>query len=354
MDLFSAADVLERRDLREGPTTDPTGLRLPTATVRLDAQLSSRLDTTLAWTVIAQPHRFDLLGTSWSLLGPGVLEGAGPTRATLERLARGSDGSTFVRAQAALVSATTPEARLDGGEIAMRTTAHVGGIDLALTYGWVRSKVPVIEIAPAIRDAALQSSEFAFGAAVLESINDGTPLVTTSYPRYHQLALDAEGTAGPFTISWELGFTPSRPLFVADPSGFPRRRDAGLVQAGVRAQWTHGEEAAAALEIDGIEAVESGDWLLLGRRRTLLALLLTGHWAFVPKHFVEGAIVATTSGPSIAVVPRYGYEAGEHWTFGLGGAFFPRFRRSANVDPVTLADVQAGRDFVEVFARYRR
>jgi len=353
MDLASAADVLERRDLREGPTTDPTGLRLPTPTVRVDAHLSSQLDATLAWTVVAMPHRYDVLGTSWAFFGPGVLGRAGPSRAYLDMLARSLDATTFIRLQDAIVTATTPEARLDGGEIGARLNAHVGGVDLGLTYGWVRSKVPILEPSQVLRDLPLLSP-FVVGIELMKALANGTPLVTTSYPRYHQLALDLEGTAGPFTISWELGYTPSRPLFVDDPSGFPRREDAGLVQAGLRAQWTRGEEIAASLEIEGIEATKAGDWIVLGRKRTILAMLATLRGVVARKHVLEGAVVATSSGPSVALVPRYGYEATDAWTFGLSGAFFPKLRDSSPSDPLTLADVQVGRDMVEVYARFRK
>jgi hypothetical protein len=347
MDLASAADVLERRDLREPPAIDPSGLRLPTPTLRADVDLGEKLDATLAWTVVSIPHRFDLLGTSWSLVGPGVLGSSGPTKGNLDRIASSTDQTTFVRLQRSLVESAAPSARLDGGELAARMTAHVGGLDVGFTYGWVRTKLPVIEIDPLLRNFRGGVSD---GVALTNALNEGRTLLSASYPRYHQFALDAEGTAGPFTLSWELGLTPKRPLFVTDPSGFPTRHDAALGQLGVRAQYAHeaqsGDTVVAAVELDAFEALESppvgaGPYVALGRARTLLTALSSLSLTLKKKHVVE-------------LLPRYSYELDQHWTLGLAGSFFPRLRAARPEDGLTLADVTAGRDFGEAFVRYRR
>ena len=360
MDLASAADVLERRDLREPPAVDPSGLRLPTPTVRADLDLGDTFDVTLAWSVVSLPHRFDVLGTSWALLGPGVLGGSGPTRSNLERIAASMDQTTFVRLQRSLVDSSAPSARLDGGDLAARMTAHVGGLDLAFTYGWVRTKLPVLEVDPLLRNYRGGVSD---GVALMNALNEGRTLMSASYPRYHQLALDAEGTAGPLTISWELGLTPKRPLFVTDASGFPVRNDAPLGQLGVRAQYAHegqgGGAIVAALELDAFEALASppegsGPYVAFGRARTLLTALGSLGLTLGKKHVVELGGLVTSSGPSIALLPRYSYELDQHWTVGLAGSFFPRLREARQDGGLTLADVQSGRDFGELFARYRR
>jgi hypothetical protein len=363
MDLASAADVLERRDLREPPSVDPSGLRLPTPTIRTDVHVSDAIDATFAWTVVAMPHKYELFGSSWALVGPGVI-GAAPMRATIERFAGAMDQTQFVRLQQALVDASTPSARLDGGEIAARFEAHVGGADLGLTYGWIRSKLPVIDVDPLLRN---YRGGIADGAAILQALNDGRQLFSTSFPRYHQLALDLEGTAGPFTLSWELGFTPKRALFTTPntalvpsdlASGFPVRADAPLVQAGVRAQLVQGDTIVAA-EVDGFEVTEDpppggGAWLGFGAHRMLLAGLASVETRVLDEHVLDLGVLTTSSGPSLALMPRWSWELDDAWSLGLAASFFPKLRTPPARDGVTLADVLYDRDFVEAFVRWRR
>ena len=356
MDLASAADVLERRDLREPPSADPSGARLPTPTVRLDVHASDAIDATLAWTVVAMPHRFELLGSSWALLGPGVLGGAGGAlRDRLAAVAAATDQTTFTRVQQGLVDASTPAARPDGGELAARVDAHLGGADVGLTYGWVRTKLPVIDVDPVLRDFR---GEIADGVALLRALNEGRPLIGVSYPRYHQLALDLEGTAGPLTLSWELGYTPKRPLYVRDASGFPVRADAGLAQIGVRAQWASDDTLIAAeadvFEVTGAPPDGAGPWLGFGPHRSLAALLATADTKIGDRLHVGLGALTTTSGPSLALLPRAGWELDDAWTLGLAASFFPRLRTSPAREGLTLADTLHDRDFVEASVRYRR
>ncbi|MGZ3423610.1 MAG: hypothetical protein ACXVEE_37455 [Polyangiales bacterium] len=349
MDLASAADVLERRDLRAGPSIDPTWLRLPTPTVRLDVNVCRCFDLSLAWSVVSQPHRLELAGTSWAVLGPGIL-GTVNGREALNRIATATDASTFVRVQDAFVQASSAAARIEGGDLATRGTFHLGGADLAFTYGFVRSKIPVVIADRALLDV-LTVGNLASALNLVSALEEGRPLLTTEYPRYHQFALDLEGTAGPFVLSWELGFTPSRALFVPDPSSLPRRVDSGLAQGGLRLQYTHGDDFAFVSEADYFVPTKHEPFVVLDHG--LFAILANARKT-IDKHFFELGAVATTSGPSLFVSTRYGYELNDAWTVGLGGSFFPKLRTSQNPDKITLADVQVGRDYIEAFVRFRR
>lgn len=357
LDLFSAADVLERRDLRVGPVIDPSWTRLPTPTVKLDATLGA-FDLSLAWGVVSLPHRFEIAGSSWALLGPGVLTGY-DARTALNRVAASTDASTFVRVQDALVQATGPAPRLDGGDLAARATAHLGGADLAFTYGFVHTKLPAVTLDSSLRDVLLTGGSLASEIALGTALNQGRSLLTTDYPRYHQFALDLEGTAGPLVLSWELGASTARPLYVSDPSGIPVPSDTPVVQGGLRAQYLRAGEGDDGLyfsaEIDGLAATRRSEvpWVLLGRRGAILAVLASAR-KVVRRHVVELGGLFTTSGPSLLVSGRYGYEISEGWTIGGGAMFFPRLREADVRDGLTLADVQVGRDYVELFARWRR
>jgi hypothetical protein len=337
MDIASAADILDRRDLRM--PLEPT--HLPTPTIRAD--IHGPIDLSLAWSVIARPHRFDLAGSSWSVLNPGVL-GTVAGRDTLHRIATSTDGATFMRVQDAFLQATSASPRIDGGDIAARATAGM----FAFTYGYARTKLPIITFDQALVDLITRGDlPSAFG--LVRALDEGRPLIATQYPRVHQFALDMEGTAGPFVLSWELGFSPSRPLYVLDKNNIPARADTPLAQAGVRAQYTRGETFAWITEADYFIATRTNDYLLF--RRALLMASSVVRETFARKHAVEGGALFTTSGPSLALTARYGYELSDAWTVGVGGAFFPRLREARSF--ITLADVQVGRDFLELFVRAR-
>lgn len=353
MDLASAADVLDRRDLRAGPTVDPSWTRLPTPTVRADWHASKTFDFTLAWSVVSRPHRFEIAGSSWALLGPGLL-GTVNGRDTLQRIAAATDASTFIRVQDAFVQASSAPPRIDGGDVAARSTAHLGGADLSFTYGYARTKLPVVVLHPALVELITVGnlpSVTSFAAA----LEGGERLIDTRYPRYHQFALDLEGNAGPFVLAWELGFSPRRPLYVNDPTGIPSARNTGLAQTGVRAQYTRGETFAVVAEADYFLATDNAPqgYFLLGPRRSLLVATLGVRDTLAKRHVLEGAAAMTSSGPSLLLSARYGYEVSDTFTVGLGGTFFPRLRGSRPGE-TTVADVQVGRDFVEVFVRARR
>lgn len=341
MDLASAADVLDRRDLRT--PLDPT--HLPTPTIRAD--FHGAIGLSLAWSVVSRPHRFDLAGSSWSVLNPGIL-GTVAGRDTLHRIATSTDASTFMRVQDAFLQASSATPRIDGGDVAARATAHLGGADLALTYGYARTKLPILTVDQSLVDL-ITRGDLPSALALVRALDEGRPLVTSDYPRVHQLALDLEGTAGPFVLSWELGFSPSRPLYVRDRNGIPARADTPLAQGGLRAQYTRGETFAWVTEVDYFVAVKANDYLLFHRALFAASTLIRD--VLARKHAVEGGALFTSSGPSVALTARYGYELSETWTIGCGATFFPRLREKTSA--ITLADVQVGRDYVELFVRAR-
>jgi len=353
MDLASAADVLDRRDLRAGPTVDPSWTRLPTPTVRADWHASKLFDVTLAWSVVSRPHRFELAGSSWALLGPGII-GKIPGRDGFQRAAAATDASTFVRVQDAFVQGSSATPRIDGGDVATRAVAHLGGADLALTYGYARTKLPVVDLHPALLNL-LTVGNLSSVTEFARALDAGERLIDMRYPRYHQLAVDLEGNAGPFVLSWELGFSPRKPLYVNTPSGIPGAENTGVAQTGVRAQYTRGETFALVAEGDYFVATERAEtgYFLAGPRRSLLVGTLAARDTFAKRHAVEGAAVVTSSGPSLLLSARYGYELSDTFTVGVGGTFFPRLR-AARAGETTVADVQVGRDFFEVFIRARR
>jgi hypothetical protein len=194
------------------------------------------------------------------------------------------------------------------------------------------------------------------------ALQTGERLMEATYDRYHQLALDLEGSAGSFVFAGEVGVSPERTLFVRDPStALPVGARAPLVQTGLRATYTRGETFAASVEASvftatlapaaaerAMDRAPGGTYFVLGPHRRLGLVFAAVHEALGP-HELDAALVLTTSGPSLAVVPRYAYRVSEPFALGLGGAFFAGPRG----DDTSLAAVQKGLDSVLVFVDLR-
>ncbi|MFI5300517.1 MAG: hypothetical protein ACHREM_20715, partial [Polyangiales bacterium] len=366
MDLLPASDVLARVDLSSASIVDPSLSQLPTPTARFDATLSDAFDATIAWSVVSLPHRVDLFGSSWALVGPGLLDIAGATRGTIDRLANSLDSATFLRVQQALLETdTTSPSFFSGnfGDVAARLRWRTGGVDVTLSYGNAASKLPQLDIDPALAAVATRG-DLESALQLVSALDQGRRLIAARYPRFHQVALDFEGTAGPFTLSWELGASPSRPLWLLDDSAFPQQANRPVLQASGRAQWIHDEGLSLVAEIGAMEAISSSSDLdaerghplvVFGPSHALVVGMLSAHWAPSRSQAFDVGVVATSSGPSLAVTPRWEWTLDDHWSCGAFGGFFPDVRGAPSGPfDVRVADWLVGRDFVEAFVRVRR
>ncbi len=349
LDVASAADVLGALDLREGPAVEPEALRIPTPSLRATYAPGERFVFEVAYTPFFTPHRFDVAGTNWALVGPSAPAAA---RATVTRLRGSLDATSFARVQGDLLALGAPSARPDAGEVGAHATWHAGPADVDLTYGWVRSKVPALELDPALPGAL--AGDLASLAALQRDVAAGAPLVAARYDRYHQLALDTELAAGPVTLAFEVGYTPSRPLAWLDATGLPRASAAALAQAGARVAWVRDERLALSLEVGAFgtptRAPAGASWLLLGDARALGYAALLAHAEPFEAHEVDASITATTSEPwSLAVLPRWTYRATESVGVGVGAALFAGPRSEAP----TVASLARGLDVVYAQVVYR-
>lgn len=358
LDVGSAADVLSPYDLREGPAIDIDALRIPTPSVLATWFPVDAFQLDVAYTPFFQPDLFDVAGTNYSVLGPNAPVGLTPLFAKFKQQL---DPSSYVLLSDQLANVNAPSARPDNGEVGARATWRAGPYDLAVTYGFVRSKLPALQLAPGLvglLTANGTAAELAAASSVQSELAAGTPLVVASYDRYHQVALDLEGTAGAFTIAGEAGFSPSRTLLARDPAtGLPVAASSGLAQTGLKATYVHGESLTVSAEgsvfaATGLPPTGTGGqpltYFVFGASRRLFLAFLAAHDQ-IKKHQLDLALLATSSGPSLSIIPRYGYELVEPLVVGLGAAFFAGPRG----DLTSIANAQAGLDQVFVFLDYR-
>jgi hypothetical protein len=358
LDVGSAADVLSPYDLREGPVIDIDALRIPTPSILATWFPVDEFQLDVAYTPFFTPDLFDVAGTNYSVLGPNAPVGLTPL---FQRFKQQLDPSSYVLLSDQLAGVNAPSARPDNGEVGARATWRAGPYDLAVTYGFVRSKLPALQLAPGLVELVTANgtaAELGAASTVQNELNAGTPLVVASYDRYHQIAIDLEGTAGPFTLAGEAGLAPSRTILARDPAtGLPIPASSGLAQTGLKATYVHGDSLTVSAEgsvfaATSLPPVGTGGqeltYFVFGPSRRLILGFLAAHDA-IGKHQLDLAILGTSSGPSLSVIPRYGYKLVESLIVGLGAAFFGGPRG----DLTSIANAQKGLDEVFVFLDWR-
>ncbi len=349
LDVGSAADMLGAYDLREGAGVDIDALRIPTPTATLTWFPWDGFQLDVGYTPFFTPHRFDVLGTNFSMVGPNT---PAMFTATFAKLRGQLDPSSYVLLTQDLARANAPSARPDNGEAAARAVWHAGPYDLGVSYGFLRSKLPAFAISPALVEL-LAAPSLTSAGRVNAAIEAGEHLIDASYDRYHQVAFDLEGAVGSVTLAGEVGFSPSRTLFIRDrDNGFPTAQSTGLLQTGLKATYAKEETFAVSAEASLFTATD-GDaagrpYYVLGSRRRLGVASLFAHKE-VGAHLFDASLQVTSSGPSFSVVPRYGYRVAEPLVLGAGAAFFGGPRG----DDGSLAALQKGLDHVFVYADLR-
>jgi Protein of unknown function (DUF1302) len=348
LDVGSAADVLGAYDLREGPAIDLDALRIPTPTATATWFPVDAFQLDVAYTPFFTPHRFDVAGTNYAIVGPN----APAAVAAAFRTIRGQlDPSSYASLTADFARINAPDARPDNGELGTRATWRSGPYDLALTYGFVRSKIPSLALAPDLAALLANPGDLTSAARVNAKIQNGEHLLAATYDRYHQIALDLEGTAGQFTVAGEVGVSPERTLFVRDPdTGLPSAVRTPVAQAGLKATYAKEETFAISAEASVLTATQGSGatYFILGPHRRLGIAFVALHDE-LGRHVLDAAALATTSGPSLSLIPRYGYKLTDAFVAGAGAAFYAGPRG----DDGSLAAAQRGTDQVFVYVDLR-
>ncbi len=350
LDVGSAADVLGAYDLREGPAIDLDALRIPTPTATATWFPVDAFQLDVGYTPFFTPHRFDVAGTNYAIIGPNA---PAAVAAAFQKLRGQLDPSSYAAITADFARVNAPDARPDNGELGSRATWRTGPYDLALTYGFVRSKIPTLTLAPEL--VALLGSGNATNLTAAGQVNaklqNGEHLLSASYDRYHQIALDLEGTAGPFTVAGEVGVSPQRTLFVRDAdTGLPSAVRTPVAQAGLKATYAKEETFAISAEASVLTATQGSGatYFVLGPHRRIGIAFVAVHDE-LGHHVLDAAALATTSGPSFSLIPRYGYKLTDALVVGAGAALFAGPRG----DDGSLATAQRGTDQVFVYVDLR-
>ena len=336
LDLESAADMLGVYDLRQGPN-DLDSMPIPTPSVVASFYPFEALSFEVGYTPFFTPDRFDVLGTNYALVGPNV-PSAGS--AQLAALRRQLTPATYTEFSNELARLTLPDARPDNGEVAARSTVHTRLVDIALSAGWLRSKLPAIETTAGFAQFLSAPPTLGSLASVNDSLQNGERLIVTRYDRYVQTAVDGEASVGPLTFAAEMGYTPKRPLYVYDSNNpFPSSASSGLSQIGAKVTYAGSFDTFLTAEVSLFQATDGPPpgtrYLGFELDNRLLAGLVAARKIF-GRH-------------SLDATGRYGYAIAEPLVAGIGAVAI------AGPSPYdgSLGSMAKGLDQVFLFASWR-
>ncbi len=336
-DLVNPNDVLTAMDLRLG-LTDAELMRLPVLSLKADLYIK-KVNVSLVWQPVATPHRVDLFGGDFAVLGAGA-----PTTLRLvgELAERMADDSVEGQWQTALVASSLPRPFADSS-LALRVSGSVAGWDLAAHYAFGYERLPVLRLHA---DLVRRVLPYLLGpmpsstkdlARSLAAAYAGAPPVESLYLRQHHVGLSFSRVIWRLVLDGDVAFISRR----AEPlggEGLPLQREGAVWSTSVDTpvvaytlglRYVMGEELQVKLEWWhelllrplGQEPDQRPDLLLGGPHRGGLAL----HCRYtIPKVDLTLQLTAHTEllSGSLIVAPRVEYRLGQHLALLAGATIF--------------------------------
>jgi hypothetical protein len=265
-ELLGPADVINPRDLRQGLFVDPETARLPVPAVRLTVYPVRRLALEALWVPFFTPHRVDLFGSDYAVLGPAAPTRCGTGLCPLDprvaerALADAIDPSMRPRVQPLLLQTRYPQASLSNGAAGGRVVFRPAGFDLALAYYYGLEQYPTATLDPTagtLLARILNGPKTADGQAAAGELVDrmlgGQPVYEATYRRFHQAAFSALRPVGPVVLKLDAAWSPRRTLYQRDDTtGALGTVDSGVVTFAAGADYTRGDKLLLSLEVYGL------------------------------------------------------------------------------------------------------
>lgn len=230
LDLLPVADVLNPRDLTQGPLVPQELQRIPIPMLTVSAGTDVvRSETT--WIPFPTHDRLWTRGTDWSYMRNGMSDDMlgriatwdGETAFLLSPLLEnvGSaptdlDPSQRRALDTAVAEKGMPQALLASGDLAQRIEVLGNGFDLAVMGAYLRNRQPATALDPylaqLLRERRLPSLEEVQGADDAEGLTPlgqalaGGPL-KSDWPRTGFVAVEGSGVVGPISVRGEAAYT---------------------------------------------------------------------------------------------------------------------------------------------------
>ncbi len=284
LDYLPVADVLNPRDLRNGPMTPQEWQRLPipmaVLQVGTDASKATSLRSETVLIPFAARDKVWMRGTDWSYIREGMVSQEaervsgweGGTAALLGDIiatAGASAGDLDPSQRRALDNAVgekgLPQALVYNGEIAQRVELDAPGVDVAVMAGWMRNRQPLTELDPLLSQLLRQYRLPEIDELdALQRAMAGGPL-KTSWPRTGFLGAEAATVVGPIGLRAEGAYWSARTtrLWYGGATTTP------VVAVGAAADYVRGSSLQLTTEARYEERLNAPDELLLVAPRDL-------------------------------------------------------------------------------------
>lgn len=195
-------DVLNPRDLREGPLAGLELNKLPVFGARVSGELGP-VRWLVGYVPFFQPHRYALFGQDEALLQP----------AAGQVLPLELHESIEDQLQPHLLETERPKAFPWQGDLALQLRADVGPTRVGASWAFVHEKLPQVEVDPELAELMRQLGadgpvDPATALSVRNRLRAGERLLHGVYPRQHVVGLDATLLVGPAQLDVDLGWSP--------------------------------------------------------------------------------------------------------------------------------------------------
>jgi hypothetical protein len=333
-ELLNPNDVVNPRDLRQGLAAFDDDQRLPVLAVRA-AYHHRWLKVEAVWLPLFRPHRLDLYGSDFALLGPGSASALAQAEHHVERLVA---PTLHPLAQPLLLATRRPADDLTGSSVGLRVSASRKGWDMALQYffGWDRT--PALSVDAQLYGLATEGRLFVndtINLAALLPLMEGRPLYHATFEHSHQVGVSLGKAFEHVAVKLEVSYQPDRGFLRTDPVPGPLGDDLldlrvvhhTLVSA-LSVEYAWGSRLLA--QVQGVHLA------LLDRRRSdtreLLGFLREPHVALlvalVRLQLLRQTLLITVAGAvdvlhgSFSLAPMVHYKITDHWRVGVGALVF--------------------------------
>ncbi len=339
-DLVNPNDQLTSLDLRLGPMS---AQRLPVLAAKADLYLGP-LTLTTVWQPVFMPHRFDLFGSDFALLGPGAPASMRLVGDLADRLANDSVEGQW---QGALIQTSSPRPFADSS-VGVQLSGTLKGWDLALQYTYGYERLPVMRmhgdlvrrLLPYLLSPPVTSTDQVL-RALARSLAE-SPTVESIYLRQHQVGLSASGVLLGIVVEADLALLSRRaePLDGDGPGlpGLPLERDGShwststdtpVLAYTLGGRYTRGEDLLIKLEwwhellLDPLNQSEDErrELLMGGPQRGGLALMAR---YTIPRVDLTAQVLLHSEffHGSVIVSPELSYRFNDHLTAFFGGTIY--------------------------------
>ncbi|MEC8193644.1 MAG: DUF1302 family protein [Myxococcota bacterium] len=300
LDLTPVVDVLNPRDLRAGPLGTVEALRVPIPMATLQARgRAMRLEVTYA--PFPQPDKIQTIGSDYSAIRPGMLDGAIAEVATWEgesaalltnqlaqlgSLVAATAPSTVRTLSDGLANLERPEETGLNGNAGVRMELEGRGVDAAVMAANLRSAMPESTLSPTLQSAI--ASQQLPALAQLDGLLVDAPLAA-SWPRTWLVGAEASTVLGPIGFRGETAWWSNR--VVQQPwfsSSTTPATAAGIgldwahgttVLVSAEARWTRLLDPPEALALIGEDTVDLGATLRVADPTEAVSLLAAAMWS---------------------------------------------------------------------------